>query len=88
MAPVLVLDDDAELRRRAVCALRTAGHVVIEGGSAPAAARVLDGRRFDLVLANAAVAGEAAFAVLRRIRDRGLPTPVAAACFITGNQHD
>lgn len=74
---ILIIEDDAGIRRGIVDALRFAGYAVLEAGDGPTALRVLDGTPPDLVLLDVMLPkGVDGFSILRTIRERSATLPV------------
>lgn len=74
---ILVVEDDAPIRRGVVDALTYAGFRAVEAGDGPAALRALDGERVDLVLLDVMLPkGMNGFEILRTIRSRSATLPV------------
>ena len=76
MAAILVVDDDAPIRRMLGRTLESSGYEVafaVDGGDALAA---LERSVPDLLVLDVAMPGVDGFAVCRRLRARGLATPV------------
>ncbi|HXE57215.1 MAG TPA: sigma-54 dependent transcriptional regulator [Gemmatimonadales bacterium] len=74
---VLVVDDEANIRRMLAALLKSEGFAVEEAGSGEAALLALDRSEPDAILLDFLMPpGPDGLETLRRIRDRGLPTPV------------
>ena len=76
---VLVVEDEADLRRLAVVVLRGAGFEVIEAASGPEALHLVEQRteRLDLVLTDIVMPGMDGYTLARRLRDLRRHLPVA-----------
>ena len=68
MARILVIDDDALLRRAIRVALEAAGYEVIEAGDGPAALRVYRERGADLLLVDLFIPEPDGLEVIRTVR--------------------
>lgn len=76
MTKVLVVDDDAELRRVLKAYLENAGYEVETAGSAAAAMDVLDQSDIDVVVADVIMPGGSGIHLLRALRNRVPRIPV------------
>ena len=77
MPVILIVDDDAALREGLAESLADMGHEVLQAGDGAAALAVLAGRAVDGVLLDIRMPGMDGIEVLRRIRARPDPPPVA-----------
>ena len=77
MATILIVDDDRALRRAIATALTDLGHEAAEAGDGEAALAWLSRHRADGVLLDLRMPGMDGMEVLRRIRARPGPPPVA-----------
>ena len=77
MATVLIVDDDKALRRAIAVALGDIGHQTAEAGDGEAALAWLSRQRADAVLLDLRMPGIDGMEVLRRIRAKPNPPPVA-----------
>jgi DNA-binding NtrC family response regulator len=75
-AEVLIVDDDAILRRALTDRLRFWGHATAEAGSGEEALRQIQARRFDLVLLDLKMPGMSGMDVLHRLQDSGCEADV------------
>ena len=76
-ARVLVVEDEAAVRRLVVRALRRAGCRVVEASSGEEGLRcVSDDARFDLVFTDVVMPGMSGYEMASRMRDRGIAIPV------------
>jgi len=66
-APVLIVDDDANLRRAVRRTLKLAGHEILEAESAEAALEVLDAQSVALVIADVSMPGMSGLELLERM---------------------
>ncbi|HSO38071.1 MAG TPA: response regulator, partial [Labilithrix sp.] len=75
---VLIVEDDADLRRMLVEALESDGAEVWDACDGAVAERMLfdDGRRFDVVVTDIRMPGRTGLDVLRGLRARGSTIPV------------
>ena len=73
---VLVVEDDAAIRRGLIDSLRFAGYQVIETGDGMEAQRILRGTELDLVLLDVALPGRSGFELLTELRDSRPTLPV------------
>lgn len=73
---VLVVEDDAAIRRGLTDSLRFAGYQVIETGDGTEAQRILRGTELDLVLLDVALPGCSGFELLTGVRDSRPTLPV------------
>ncbi len=76
MAKILVVDDDASLRRILEYNLAEEGHSVATAKSAEDALRVLERTSFDLVLTDIKMSGMDGMDLLRRVKDEAPDTQV------------
>ena len=78
MAPstILIVDDDAPIRRMLRRTLAAEGYAVDEAADGSAALAALERSLPDLILLDVAMPGLDGLAVCRRVRGRGLATPV------------
>jgi two-component system NtrC family response regulator len=77
MATILIVDDDAALRRAIATALSDLGHQAAEAADGEAALTWLSRHQADAVLLDLRMPGMDGMDVLRRIRTRPAPPPVA-----------
>jgi CheY-like chemotaxis protein len=68
MARIMVIDDEAAIRRTVRRLLERADHTVLEAGDAEAGIRQLRSEPVDLVLTDIYMPGEDGFATIRRLR--------------------
>jgi len=73
---VLVVEDDAAIRRGLTDSLRFAGYQVMETGDGSEAQRILRGTELDLVLLDVALPGCSGFELLTELRDSRPTMPV------------
>jgi DNA-binding response OmpR family regulator len=73
---ILIVEDDAAIRRGMVDALRAAGHQTAEAQDGEAALSAVEASSFDLVLLDVMMPGPDGFDVLQRLRDRHHDLPV------------
>ena len=77
MATVLIVDDDKALRRAVAMALSDLGHQAVEAADGEAALAWLSRHQADAVLLDLRMPGMDGMAVLRRIRAKPQPPPIA-----------
>lgn len=77
MATILIVDDDRALRRAIATALTDLGHEAAEAGDGEAALAWLSRHAADAVLLDLRMPGMDGMDVLRRIRAKPSPPPVA-----------
>src|SRR5258705_2708238 len=75
-AAILVVDDDAPIRRMLDRTLSAVGYSVESAADGGAALAAVERSAPDLILLDVAMPGLDGLAVCRRLRPRGLPTPV------------
>jgi two-component system, OmpR family, KDP operon response regulator KdpE len=77
MAQVLIVEDEAPLRRIVARNLERRGHRVVEAGSVAEAEDALDaqGQRSDLILLDVCLPDAAGWDVLRQMRENSAPAP-------------
>lgn len=73
---ILVVEDDAAIRRGMVDALRAHGHAPVEAADGAEALAAMEQDAADLILLDVMMPGEDGFTVLGRIRDRWADVPV------------
>lgn len=73
---VLLVDDDAAIRRQLRGVLEDEGHTVDEAPNAAAAYAALEARRFDVVLLDIRMPGESGLDALERLSDQAPDTAV------------
>ncbi|MFN9367721.1 MAG: response regulator, partial [Planctomycetia bacterium] len=66
---VLVVEDDAAIRRGVVTALRFAGYDVLEAGDGPRGLALAESAELDLVLLDVVLPGCDGLEILRRVRE-------------------
>lgn len=76
MANVLVVDDEAKVRTSLRRMLAKLGHEAWDAADGAEALRLLDGIRFDMVIADVYMAEMDGMELLVRIQHRGLKVPV------------
>lgn len=74
--PILVVEDDAEMRGFLVQGLRTAGHDVTTAADGPTGLELAASGRFEIVVLDRMLPGLDGLSVLRSLRERGLRIPV------------
>ena len=74
MASILVVEDEAPLRKSMVIALRRHGHPVTEAGTCAQGSAALDGVLFDLVIADLRLPDGEGLQVLRKVHEGGTET--------------
>lgn len=79
---LLVVDDEAPLRRLVSRALEKAGHEVVQAEDGQSALKEVERHTFDAVLSDIAMPGLDGVSLLRAIRERDLDVPVV---LLTGN---
>lgn len=82
---VLVVDDEAAIRRLLVRFLERGGHSVDEADEGGAALALIERGEYDLILSDLRMPGVGGEALLERLRERGLSDRVV---FLTGDQSD
>jgi CheY-like chemotaxis protein len=80
---ILVIDDEPELRRIYVRALRSEGYDVHEANNGHEASRFLDQRSFDLVITDILMPDMDGFETINRIRQAKLNMPVLVVSGVT-----
>jgi DNA-binding response OmpR family regulator len=73
---VLVVEDDAAIRRGVVTALRFAGYEVLEAGDGPRGLALAESAELDLVLLDVVLPGGDGLEILRRVRESRPTRPV------------
>lgn len=76
MAHILVIDDEADMRRGLVDNLRFEGHTTAEAGDGPTGLELIRSTAADLILLDVMMPGMSGLDVCRRIRTEGVTTPV------------
>lgn len=78
MALILLVDDNAELRRTVGRMLSSSGHDVLEAGDGAEALRVLEGTHPALVVTDLVMPGKEGIETIIDIRRRGIATKILA----------
>ncbi len=76
MSTILIVDDEANLRRLLSLVLREEGHQVLEADSLAQARAVLSEQAPELVITDQKLGDGDGLAVLKAVREAGLPVPV------------
>ena len=79
---VLVVDDEASLRRVFARVLENEGHTVVEAADGLQAVEAVMKQQFDAILADIRMPGMTGIQLLRRVREHDQDVPVV---LITGN---
>lgn len=76
MAHILVIDDEADMRRGLADNLRFEGHSVSEAGDGEQGLALILAERADMIILDVMMPGVNGFDVCRRARERGIRTPI------------
>jgi DNA-binding NtrC family response regulator len=76
MSRLLIIDDDVNTLASLARAFQLAGHQAATAGSAERALELLRGESFDLIFSDVVMPGTDGIALLARIRELGISTPV------------